>query len=189
VPVNLTAGAGVAIIDGMKGTQVPMLTTPIPIRARCRKCGYRLRGLPEPQGESPFRCPECGTPFDPYSRMTMSIGKGQGWPRLVAVSFKRFVRGRPDLKRLPDLDKLTVWTVSVVTMAAIIWGLTPYPRASLMVWVALCCLLLGVLLGVWWYWYRPVNQYYERLARRSREGGRKSRLVWRSRRPPDRPPG
>ena len=27
-------------------------------RSRCRKCGYPLRGLPEP------RCPECGTPFD-----------------------------------------------------------------------------------------------------------------------------
>jgi len=27
-------------------------------RSRCRKCGYALRGLPEP------RCPECGTPFD-----------------------------------------------------------------------------------------------------------------------------
>ncbi len=25
----------------------------------CTKCGYDLRGLPEP------RCPECGTPFDP----------------------------------------------------------------------------------------------------------------------------
>jgi hypothetical protein len=25
----------------------------------CRKCGYDIRGLPEP------RCPECGTPFDP----------------------------------------------------------------------------------------------------------------------------
>jgi len=25
----------------------------------CLKCGYNLRGLPEP------RCPECGTPFDP----------------------------------------------------------------------------------------------------------------------------
>lgn len=27
----------------------------------CGKCGYDLRGLPEP------RCPECGTPFDPQT--------------------------------------------------------------------------------------------------------------------------
>ncbi|RJP36293.1 MAG: hypothetical protein C4547_07575 [Phycisphaerales bacterium] len=27
----------------------------------CRKCGYLLRGLPEP------RCPECGTAFDSRS--------------------------------------------------------------------------------------------------------------------------
>ncbi len=34
---------------------------------RCRKCGYRLFGLPEP------RCPECGTPFD--------AGNGDSTPR------------------------------------------------------------------------------------------------------------
>lgn len=28
---------------------------------RCERCGYLLRGLPEP------RCPECGEPFDPLS--------------------------------------------------------------------------------------------------------------------------
>jgi hypothetical protein len=30
----------------------------------CVRCGYSLRGLPEP------RCPECGTPFDPKLRNT-----------------------------------------------------------------------------------------------------------------------
>jgi len=36
------------------------MTNPrIPDTARCLKCGYLLRGLPEP------RCPECAQPFDP----------------------------------------------------------------------------------------------------------------------------
>ena len=37
---------------------------------RCRKCGYLLRGLPEP------RCPECGTPFS--YRLFDSSRKDQG---------------------------------------------------------------------------------------------------------------
>ncbi len=31
----------------------------------CRKCFYDLRGQVEP------RCPECGTPFDPFNRNTV----------------------------------------------------------------------------------------------------------------------
>jgi len=38
-----------------------LIAAPIPIHdpAVCSRCGYDLRGLPEP------RCPECGTPFEP----------------------------------------------------------------------------------------------------------------------------
>lgn len=38
----------------------------------CARCGYSLRGLPEP------RCPECGRPFDPSSRETFLTGR-QRW--------------------------------------------------------------------------------------------------------------
>jgi hypothetical protein len=43
--------------------------------ARCLKCGYSLRGLPE------NRCPECGTAFDPadFSDAFLPL-----WPRLMA---------------------------------------------------------------------------------------------------------
>jgi hypothetical protein len=35
----------------------------------CAKCGYNLRGLPEP------RCPECGTPFDPRQHKNPEPGE------------------------------------------------------------------------------------------------------------------
>jgi len=38
-----------------------------PVPGSCTKCGYDLRGLPEP------RCPECGTPFDPTSAPTKPV--------------------------------------------------------------------------------------------------------------------
>src|SRR3954471_21470452 len=42
-------------------------TRAVPSAARCRGCGYALRGL------SDHRCPECGRPFDPARRGTMRL--------------------------------------------------------------------------------------------------------------------
>ncbi len=39
----------------------------IPAAARCRGCGYALRGLTH------LRCPECGRPFDPADGRTMRL--------------------------------------------------------------------------------------------------------------------
>ena len=41
-------------------------------RARCRRCGYPLRGLTTPV------CPECGRPFDPADPRTMDLGRQPG---------------------------------------------------------------------------------------------------------------
>lgn len=41
--------------------------------ARCRACGYALRGLTEP------RCPECGRAFDPADSRTVYLGRVPGW--------------------------------------------------------------------------------------------------------------
>ena len=41
-------------------------------RARCRDCGYLLRGLSDP------RCPECGRGFDPADPRTMDVGRVPG---------------------------------------------------------------------------------------------------------------
>ncbi|MBN2584508.1 MAG: hypothetical protein JXL80_15710 [Planctomycetes bacterium] len=55
--------------------------SPVPRRddlladARCLKCGYPLRGLPE------NRCPECGTAFDPADFAGTFLPQ---WPRLMA---------------------------------------------------------------------------------------------------------
>src|SRR3954464_15394014 len=42
-------------------------TRAVPAAARCRDCGYALRGLSE------HRCPECGRDFDPARLGTMRL--------------------------------------------------------------------------------------------------------------------
>ena len=44
-------------------------TLPVPDAARCKTCGYALRGLCDP------RCPECGGPFDPNDPTTYAVGR------------------------------------------------------------------------------------------------------------------
>jgi hypothetical protein len=44
----------------------------VPEPARCRDCGYALRGL------SDGRCPECGRSFDPADATTMDLGRRPG---------------------------------------------------------------------------------------------------------------
>jgi hypothetical protein len=57
----------------------PLATISLPIHARCRKCKYKLKGLPEPI------CPECGTGFDPGDPSTYRIDRRvslwRGWAR------------------------------------------------------------------------------------------------------------
>ena len=42
----------------------------MPDEARCVRCGYLLRGLPDPV------CPECGHPFDPRDATTYKLNDG-----------------------------------------------------------------------------------------------------------------
>jgi hypothetical protein len=61
------------------------MTGELPETACCRKCGYLLRGLPEPI------CPECGRPFDPVDRQTYAPSvawrRRRKWlPRIVTVA-------------------------------------------------------------------------------------------------------
>ena len=77
-----------------------MAMTPlaIPENARCRKCGYALRGL------TAFRCPECGRAFDPANARSFDTSP-PGWRRkrwikravvtagLIAALFAVFPRG------------------------------------------------------------------------------------------------
>ncbi|MHC4698460.1 MAG: hypothetical protein ACYTFA_17140 [Planctomycetota bacterium] len=44
-------------------------TLSVPDAARCKTCGYALRGLCDP------RCPECGGPFDPNDSTTYAVGR------------------------------------------------------------------------------------------------------------------
>jgi hypothetical protein len=51
IPLGVLVGIGAFVASLISLTKAPS--------GCCAKCGYDLRGLPEP------RCPECGTPFDP----------------------------------------------------------------------------------------------------------------------------
>lgn len=48
----------------------------IPANARCKQCGYALRGL------SDHRCPECGRPFNPADKRTLKVRRWQA-PRFL----------------------------------------------------------------------------------------------------------
>ena len=65
------------------GCSPPVSPQPVPsgaaavdplVDANCLRCGYALRGLTE------YRCPECGTPFDPSDFVDTFVPK---WPTLL----------------------------------------------------------------------------------------------------------
>lgn len=59
----------------------------VPTNARCRDCGYALRGLADP------RCPECGRGFDPGDPATVRLpGDRLVWlPALATLAFLAWV--------------------------------------------------------------------------------------------------
>lgn len=130
----------------------------LPDDARCRKCGYLLRGLTE------NRCPECGRPFDPTDLGTVRyIG--------LSVSTRRWARAPCMAEVIAVLIVAILMLVFRSRPTATIRG-EPYFPALWVAWVAPAL--------VWWWGLRVLSRLrWLRLPADSRGPDRRDRRVWR----------